>query len=95
MYSYKKKECNRHMYLENRRKRLHMFGKSSFLDLEPSTWIHADSDSRFLTSTGSNSEVFVDVWLFLDKSISEFSMALLKKKCVLMWLRVYNHDLGL
>ena len=30
--------------------RLHMFGKSSSLDLEPSTMIHADSVS-FLTST--------------------------------------------
>ena len=38
------------MYLENRWKRLHMFGKSSFLDLEPSTMIHADSVS-FLTPT--------------------------------------------
>ena len=41
---------NRYMYLENRWKRLHMFGKSSFLDLEPSTMIHAVSVS-FLTST--------------------------------------------
>ena len=42
-------------------------GKSSF-DSEPSTVIHADSVS-FLTSTGvkSNSEVFADVWLTLDK----------------------------
>ena len=38
------------MYLENRWKKLHMFGKSSFLDLEPSTMIHADSVS-FLTPT--------------------------------------------
>ena len=36
------------MYFENRWKRLHMFGKSSFLDLEPSAIIHADSVS-FLT----------------------------------------------
>ena len=34
----------------NRWKRLHLFGKSSFLDLEPSTMIHADFVS-FLTST--------------------------------------------
>ena len=48
-----------------------MFGKSSFLDLEPSTMIHADS---FLTSTNDRSlEVFVDVWLSLDKSIGEYS----------------------
>ena len=38
------------MYLENRWKRLHMFGKSSFLDLEPSTKIHADSLVSLLTS---------------------------------------------
>ena len=48
-----------------------MFGKSRFLDLEPSAMIHADS---FLTSTDDrSSEVFVDVWLSLDKSIGEFS----------------------
>ena len=41
---------NRYIYLENRWKRLHLFGKSSFLDLEPSTMIHADFVS-FLTST--------------------------------------------
>ena len=42
----------------------------------------------------SNSEVFVDVWLFLDKSIREFSVVY-KKMCALMGLKVYNHDLGL
>ena len=71
------------MYLENRWKRLHMFGKSSFLDLEPSTiQIHADSVS-FLTSTDDRIQKYslVDVWLFLDKSIGEFLM--LYKKCVL------------
>ena len=48
-----------------------MFGKSRFLDLEPSTMIHADS--AFLSSTDDrSSEVFVDVWLSLDKSIGEF-----------------------
>ena len=41
---------NRYIYLENRWKRLQVFGKSSFLDLEPSTIIHADSVS-FFTST--------------------------------------------
>ena len=57
-----------------------MFGKSNFLDLEPSTMIHADSVS-FLTSTDERVQMFgfssmfwrfVDVWLFLDKSIDEF-----------------------
>ena len=36
------------MYLENRWKRLHMFGKSSFHDLESSTMIHADSVSLMI-----------------------------------------------
>ena len=48
--------------LENRWKRLHMLGKPSFLDLEPSTMIHADHLCRW-----SNSEVFVDVSLSLEK----------------------------
>ena len=52
-----------------------------------STMIYADSVS-FL------SEVFVDVWLSLDKSMGEFSMAY-KKISALLWLRVYNHDFGL
>ena len=38
-----------------------MFGKSRFLGLEPTS-----TDNRSL-------EVFVDVWLSLDKSIGEFS----------------------
>ena len=43
---------NRYIYLENWWKRSHVFGKSSFLDLEPSSMIHADPDSVvFLTST--------------------------------------------
>ena len=50
--------------LENRWKRLHMLGKSSFLDLERSTMIHADHLCRW-----SNSEVFFDVWLSLEKSM--------------------------
>ena len=45
---------NRFIYLENWWKRLHMFGKSSFLDLEPSTMIHADSVSFF---------TFTDDWI--------------------------------
>ena len=49
----------------------------------------------FLTSTdSSNSEIFVDVWLSLEKSIAEFSMAY-KKMSALIWLWVYNHDFDL
>ena len=49
----------------------------------------------FLTSTdSSNSEVFVDVWLSLNKSIAEFSMAY-KNMSALVWRRVYNPDFSL
>ena len=57
--------------------KLQIFAKSIFLDLESST---TDSDFvSYLTlfyrsSNSSNSEVFVDVWLSLNKSIGEFSM---------------------
>ena len=44
-----------------------MFGKSSFLDLEPLTMIHADSVS-LLTSTDDQ------IWLSLDKFIAEFAI---------------------
>ena len=44
----------------------------------------------------SNSEVFVYVWLFLEKSIGEFSMVYRRMSAsALIWLRVYNHDFGL
>ena len=42
----------------------------------------------------SNSEVFVDVWLSLDKSIAEFP-TVYKKMSALVCNRVYNHDFGL
>ena len=42
----------------------------------------------------SNSEVLVDVWLSLEKSIGEFSMVY-KKMSVLIWLRAYSYDFGL
>ena len=32
-------------------------------------------------------------WLFLDKSIGEFSIVY-KQMRTLLWLRVYNHDFG-
>ena len=50
-----------------------MFGRSSFLDLELSTMIHADSVSFLISTFSSNSEVSVNVWLSLDKSIGEFT----------------------
>ena len=61
-----------------------MFGKSSFLDLEPSAMIHADSVS-FLTSTDDR----------IQKYSSMFGFSWTNPMCSLMWLRVYNHDLGL
>ena len=51
------------MYLENRWKRLHMFGKSNFLDFEPSTMIHADSVS-FLTSTDDRVQKYSSMFGF-------------------------------
>ena len=41
-----------------------------------------------------NSEVFVDVWLSLDKSIGECSIVY-REMSALVWLSVYNHDFGL
>ena len=52
------------------------------------------SANSFPLLSSPNSEVFVDVWLSLDKSIDEFSMVY-KKMSALIWLRVYNHDFGL
>ena len=42
---------------------LHMFGKSSFLDLEPSTMIHADS-VLFLTSTNDQIQKYSSMFGF-------------------------------
>ena len=42
----------------------------------------------------SNSEVFIYVWISLEKSIGEFLMVY-KKMRALIRLRVYNHDFGL
>ena len=52
-----------YVYLENRWKRLHMFGKSSFHDLEPSTVIHADSVS-FLTFADDRIQKFSSMFGF-------------------------------
>ena len=62
------------MYLENRWKRLTMFGKLSFLYLEPSTMIHADSLS-FLTSIDDRIQKYSLIFGFSwNKFIGEFSM---------------------
>ena len=45
-----------------------MFGKSRFLDLEPSTMIHADSVS-FLTSTDDGIQKYS--WLKINKKIKQ------------------------
>ena len=86
---------NHYINSESLWKRLHKFGKSSFIS-RPWTF---DNDSCRLRVIShlywwSNSEVFVDVWLSLDKSIGECSMVY-RKMSALVWLRVYNHDFGL
>ena len=68
-----------------------LFGKSSFFDREPSTMIQ--TSCNFSPYRCSNLEAFVDVWLSLEKSTSEFSMVYIKKSA-LMWLGAYNHDFG-
>ena len=61
----------------------------------PWTFDNVSDFVSFLTSTdSSNSEVFVDVWLSLDESIGEFSMAY-KNMSALVWRKVYNHDFAL
>ena len=51
-------------YLENGWKRLHIFGKSSILDCEPSTQYNHPDFVQFLTSTDVRiQKYFVDVWL--------------------------------
>ena len=54
---------NRYIYLENRWKRLHVFGKSGFLELEPSTMIYADSVS-FLTSSDDRIQKYSSMFGF-------------------------------
>ena len=70
-----------------------MFGKSSFLDLAPSTMIHADSVS-FLTSTDDRIQKYSSMFGFSWTNPLANSQWCIKM-CALMWLRVYNHDLGL
>ena len=68
------------MYLENRWKRLHMFGKSSFLDLETLTMIHADSVS-FLTSTDDRIQKYSPPFGFSWTNPSMNSQYYIKNVC--------------
>ena len=69
-----------------------MFGKSSFLDLEPLTMIHADSVS-FLTSIDDQIQKYLLMFGFFWTNPLVNSLWYIKV-CALMWLRVYNHALG-
>ena len=68
------------MYLGNRWKRLHMFGKSSFLDLEPSTMIHPDSVS-FLTSTDDQIQKYSSMFDFSWTNPSVNSQCYIRNVC--------------
>ena len=70
------------MCLENRWKRLHVFEKSSFLDLEPSTMIHAHSVS-FLTSTDDRIQKYSWIFGFSWTNPSVKSQWYIKKR--LLW----------
>ena len=71
-----------------------MLGKSSFLDLEPSTMIHADSVS-FLTSADDRIRKYSSMFGFHWKNPSVNSRMVYKTMRALIWLRVYNYDFGL
>ena len=68
--------------LENRWKRLHMLGKPSFLDLEPSTMIHADSVS-FLKSADDRIRKYSSMFGFPWKNPSVNSQWYIKQ--CLLW----------
>ena len=80
-------------YLENRCKGLHVFGKSSFLDLEPSTMIQTSLISHLLVLMFEFGSI-CQCLAYPGQIHCEFSMVY-KKMNVLIWLRVYNHDFGL
>ena len=65
------------MYLENCWKKLHIFGKSSFLNRESSTMIQ--TSWNFSPLLMLNLELFIHVWLSLEESIGEFSMVYKKR----------------
>ena len=80
------RENHCHIYLENwlfSTKRKVLRAEESFSN---------DQQTSFLTSTNSSSsEVFVYVWLSLEKSISKFTIV--SRNSVLIWLRVYDSQL--
>ena len=80
MNQYHWRANNGYRYLENRWKRLHMFGKSSFLDLEPLTMIHADSMS-FLTSTDDQIQKYLSMFGFSWTNPSVNSQWYIKNVC--------------
>ena len=57
-----------------------MFGKSNFLDLEPSTMIHADSVS-FLTSTDDRVQKYSSMFGFSRTNPSMNSQWYIKNVC--------------
>ena len=57
-----------------------MFGKSNFLDLEPSTMIHADSVS-FLTSTDDRLQKYSSIFGFSWTNLSMNSQWYIKNVC--------------
>ena len=57
-----------------------MFGKSNFLDLEPSTMIHADSVS-FLTSTDDRVQKYSSMFGFSWTNLSMNSQWYIKNVC--------------
>ena len=57
---------------KNNGERLYIFGKSSFLDLEPLTMIQ--TLCHFSPLMILQTEVFVNVWLSLNKFIGEFQI---------------------
>ena len=80
-------------YLEYRCKGLHVFGKSSFLHLEPSTMIQTSVISHLLVLMFKFGSI-CRCLAYPGQIHGEFSMVY-KKMSVLIWLRVYNHDFGL
>ena len=57
-----------------------MFGKSNFLDLEPSTMIHADSVS-FLTSTDDRVQKYSSMFGFSWTNLSMNTQWYIKNVC--------------
>ena len=58
-----------------------MFGKSSFLDLEPSTMIQTSYHFSPLLMFEFGSMRQCQVWLSLENSIGEFSMVYITNEC--------------